>query len=320
MFAEKEQTLMLKAPSSQSNLQNSSQSNLQRYPQNKREPTQDKEAFQTLLNHLQKEDIVNLTTEYPKISITCLNEYLSHNPLETTKFRTIGYYEQDEEGTITPQEMVVLGKEIVVAEIALQLGKWNENKRFGGRMTTAQGAYHFKEIDSDEEEKLTQLIPDVALIGPETFQSLTENQLSTYREAVSPIFVVEVDTLTGPRFAEVDRKMKIFFEKGQVRLAWAIDPENMIMYVYSNSVVGGVPVRSNENSWRDLDGGEILPGFVVLKKQLDRCLSQEPLNDEKKELVAMPCPRCPDRHFWYLSGFMEHLQRHQTEDISSESE
>jgi hypothetical protein len=43
---------------------------------------------------------------------------LSETPLLTDKQRTIGYYKVDEDNDLIGQEMVVYGKEIVVAEIA----------------------------------------------------------------------------------------------------------------------------------------------------------------------------------------------------------
>jgi hypothetical protein len=68
--------------------------------------------------------------------------------------------------------------------------------------------------------------------------------------------------------------MGIYFENGHIRLAWAIDPINNLMYVYTCDQVGSTFVRSADSSWRDLGGGNILPGFVVKSKQLDRVMSQ----------------------------------------------
>ena len=158
--------------------------------------------------------------------------------------------------------MIVYRKD---SKIAALLENWNVNNRMDGRVTTSHGAYHFDVTDDEEEEEIGKkcLIPDVAYTTAHVHQTLTEEQALTYRGApFSPIFVVEVDTLTGNQFrlGEVDKKMELYFQSGDVRLGWALDPANKIMYTYANRFVGDQPVRSADSSWRDLDGGEILPG------------------------------------------------------------
>ena len=57
-------------------------------------------------------------------------------------------------------------------------------------------------------------------------------------------------------------------------LSWLIDPENKIMIVYKkNTVTGDVDV-SADITWRNLSGGDILPGFVIESLDLDLVMNQ----------------------------------------------
>jgi hypothetical protein len=61
-------------------------------------------------------------------------------------------------------------------------------------MTTSQAAYHFKD---ERNGKNKCLMHDVGFATADLHQLLTEKQFWTYKgEPFSPIFVVEVDTLT----------------------------------------------------------------------------------------------------------------------------
>jgi Uma2 family endonuclease len=166
--------------------------------------------------------------------------------------------------------MVTIGKAITLTEIAFRLGYWNRYKRLNGRVTTGNGVFHF----DDGNAKQSCTMPDVAY-STNLHQQLSKSLWTYKEEPFSPLFVCEVDTLADahPRLGETDAKMKIYFEQGVVRLAWAIDPENKIMYVYHNDAVGMPPIRSQDSTWRDLDGGDILPGFVLYKKLLNRAIS-----------------------------------------------
>lgn len=228
--------------------------------------------FEQILVKLKAEEIVNLN-DFPSVNIDFLNRYLSSNPLETDKERTIVYYEVDEENELIAQQTLSFEHEAVATKIAIQLWNWNRYTVKNGRVTTGHACFQFA---NGLDQRKIRLMPDAAFVSADVFQSLTEAQMCTYTgEPFSPLFVLEVDTLTegSTRLAEVEREMEIYFEKGQVRLAWAIDPKNKLMYTYSNEEVGAPAVRSSDSTWRDLDGGDILPGFVVRKKELDRAIS-----------------------------------------------
>ena len=172
--------------------------------------------------------------------------------------------------------MVVIGKEFVVAKIAQLLGdyvQWNPEQ--GGRTSTAQGAFMMRNSEGDHKV----IMPDVAYTVRNTQRNLSYNQLWKYpkEEPFTPKFVVEIDTLVGhgSQLKHLDEKMRnIFFPSG-VQLGWLIDPTpaNKIMIQYMRNEDGTVEV-SEDRSWRNLDGGNVVPGFVIRSVQLDMVLSQ----------------------------------------------
>jgi Uma2 family endonuclease len=81
---------------------------------------------------------------------------------------------------------------------------------------------------------------------------------------LAPDLAVEVLS-EGNTKAERARKVREYFEAG-VRLVWLIDPKKRTARVYS-SLDHSVLVRADQA----LDGGDVLPGFVLpLKELLDR--------------------------------------------------
>jgi len=81
---------------------------------------------------------------------------------------------------------------------------------------------------------------------------------------LAPDLAVEVLS-TGNTKAEMARKVREYFEAG-VRLVWLIDPKKRTARVFS-APDRSVLVRANQA----LDGGDVLPGFVlVLTDLLDR--------------------------------------------------
>jgi hypothetical protein len=144
----------------------------------------------------------------------------------------------------------------------------------GGRVTTSQGAYLYKKRTDTEKAKF--LMPDVGYTTREVSRSLTEEQGWTYKGDPFPIeFVVEIDTLQGSEsnLRELERKNTIYFAEMGVKLAWLIDPKNKIMRVYTKDADPAGYSCSEDLSWRDLDGGSILPGFKVSTFSLDAVMN-----------------------------------------------
>jgi Uma2 family endonuclease len=78
---------------------------------------------------------------------------------------------------------------------------------------------------------------------------------------LAPELAVEVLS-EGNTKSEMDRKVREYFEAGVV-LVWLIDPKKRIARVYSTPRKS-ILVRADQT----LDGGDVLPGFVVLLSDL----------------------------------------------------
>ena len=121
-------------------------------------------------------------------------------------------------------------------------------------------------------------MPDGAYIAPHVWQNLTEEQARTYRgEPFSPELVVEVDKLQGQctRLDEQLRKAKVYLHTGTVKMVWLIDPVNKIMLECTKGRSRGKIVNVSEaREWRDLSGGDTLPGFVLKCSLLDDAMSK----------------------------------------------
>ncbi|KAL3896960.1 MAG: hypothetical protein SGCHY_003736, partial [Lobulomycetales sp.] len=59
-----------------------------------------------------------------------------------------------------------------------------------------------------------------------------------------------------------------------VKLAWLIDPKNKIMRVYTKNASDPDGYSCSEDlSWKDLDGGTVLPGFTLECTDLDAVMN-----------------------------------------------
>ncbi len=78
---------------------------------------------------------------------------------------------------------------------------------------------------------------------------------------LAPDLVVEVLSKSNTR-SEMDRKLREYFEAG-VRAVWLVDPKKRTVRVHT-ALDQSVLLRENES----LDGGAILPGFVLRVKDV----------------------------------------------------
>ncbi|EGZ17070.1 hypothetical protein PHYSODRAFT_438125, partial [Phytophthora sojae] len=131
-----------------------------------------------------------------------------------------------------------------------------------------------------------------------------------------PLFccVVEIDTLAGPhsRLEALDDKMRReYFPRG-VQLGWLIDSMNKIMYEYERDAQGndGLVRRVDDKTWRDLDGGTVLPGFQLQAAFLDMGLSSQ-VSGSSSEEEEEECPYSSCRDRFRISGAIAaHIARH----------
>jgi Uma2 family endonuclease len=102
-------------------------------------------------------------------------------------------------------------------------------------------------------------IPDVAFISWDRMPGRKRTKVPI--PLLTPDLVVEVlsESNTKP---EIDRNLREYFRAG-VRLAWVIDPKKRVARVYTSARRSR---RITEN--QSLDGGSVLPGFVLPLKEL----------------------------------------------------
>ena len=66
-------------------------------------------------------------------------------------------------------------------------------------------------------------------------------------------------------------KREYFAVGTSVQLGWLIDPKNSRIWVYKRNQHGNVFRR--EHAWEDVEGGNILPGFILeVWRQFHRCV------------------------------------------------
>jgi Uma2 family endonuclease len=102
-------------------------------------------------------------------------------------------------------------------------------------------------------------IPDVAFISWDHFPN--RKRPKTPIPLLAPDLVVEVLSKSN-RKAEMDRKLREYFSAG-VRLVWIVDPRKRTARVYT-AVDQSVLIKEGQS----LDGGAVLPGFVLPLSEL----------------------------------------------------
>lgn len=254
--------------------------------------------------------------DYPGVTLDELNQYVKdHGPLVNPVFGQQPAFFIDA-GHFTPYRMVVYGNEKVAAKITRVLDVWTTWSRQGGRVTTSQGAF----VLDRRTAKPTIRLPDVAYTPRQVDRNLVENQVWTYRgDPFVPSFVVEIDKLKGRNSQRkaLDRKMRDEYFPNGVQLGWLIDPrpQHRIMYEYKLNADGQV-YREHVRKWRNLDGGNVLPGFLLNKIDLDMVLNQDAgsSSEDEDDEVDFMCPerkcrkRCLSRGEWTA-----HAEEHRAE-------
>ena len=102
-------------------------------------------------------------------------------------------------------------------------------------------------------------IPDVAFASWDRFPGRKRPKVAV--PELAPDLVVEVLSKGNTR-AEMRRKLGEYFSAG-VRLVWLVDPRKRTVRVYT-SVEHSVLLKEGQS----LDGGDVLPGFVLALEEL----------------------------------------------------
>jgi len=235
-----------------------------------------------------------------------LNDWLKTNELVIDE-EPINHFELDSKGRLIPMPQTPYGKELAVEEIARQLGNWNIQTRQNGGVTTSQGGFNISTTGGR-----TIRAPDIAFTPRGTHDSLDAEQLRTFQgQPFHPTFVVEVeDVSAGPKLEKLTDKFKTEYFPAGVQLGWLLDPENKNIYVFKKNARG--VARRQNIGWRDVAGGDVLPGFVLKVWKIDQAISQLPSESssgasDSEEVEEIDCPKCGSTFESYYS-FIKHFE------------
>ncbi|KAF9347880.1 hypothetical protein BGX26_000671 [Mortierella sp. AD094] len=163
-----------------------------------------------------------------------LNNWLKTHELVIDKV-PISHFELEETGKLIPMPQTPIYKEVVVAEIARQIGAWNINSRQNGVITSSQGGFNIS-ITGGRQMRA----PDVAFTTRETYRQLSMQQLNTFQgPAFSPVFVVEVEDLTeNAKLTSLTSKFKEEYFPAGAGAERALEFEKLPGYEESSRIQG----------------------------------------------------------------------------------
>lgn len=138
------------------------------------------------------------------------------------------------------------------SEITRQLGNWNKKSKSGRVFDSSTGfALPNGAVKS----------PDAAWISHEHDQQLSPEDRKKFAP-VCPDFVIELKS-ENDDIPELQNKMVEWIENG-CRLGWLIDADEEKVYIYQPKQ----PVCTIEGFNNTVDGGEVLPGFILELSEL----------------------------------------------------
>ncbi|CAG8743549.1 3122_t:CDS:2, partial [Gigaspora rosea] len=188
---------------------------------------------------------LDLNRSYTFEEFEYINDQLKYHTFEING-QPVNLFEHDKNGKLIPMPQSTINMEAVVSEIGRQLGR------------------------------RTIRAPDVSFTSKDVYCHLTQQQLWTFKgEPFTPMIVIEVsDTTKKKVFDDLDEKFKIeYFAMGtSVQMGLLIDPKNEKMWIYKRNEKGEVFRR--ERTWKDVDGGDILPGFTLDVEMIKDIISQ----------------------------------------------
>ncbi|KAG2857106.1 hypothetical protein PC113_g10990 [Phytophthora cactorum] len=229
-------------------------------------------VMERLVHDLKTRETLCCILDYPGVSEEDLKKYIKkHGPLVNPVFGEVhGYWVDDD--YFTPYRNVVPGCCELAPKLAALVGNWMDWSGIGKRSTIllSRGAYIFDERTG---KPTTVRTPDVTYISRRASRNPKDLELWQYgQEPYAPSFLVEIDYLSGEesQFVALDQKMQNQYFRHGVQLGWLIDPRPGFrkMLEYKRDEAGRV-YRVDNDEWRDLDGGDVLPGFCINKTDLE---------------------------------------------------
>ncbi|EGZ29174.1 hypothetical protein PHYSODRAFT_322716 [Phytophthora sojae] len=225
--------------------------------------TDGEDAFARLVRDLESKKTLCHVKDYLGVSLEQMNEHVKHHgPITHPNLGEQRGFFLDE-GRFVPFRLDVYGRCVVRPYICHKLLEWSG---WNGRVMNALGNVVL--------DGTTLRVPDVAYVPRNRLHTNQPTEWTRDGEPFAPTFVVEIDTLAGPNsnLRALDHKMRREYFPHGVELGWLIDPENKLMYEYKRDDEGVRCVDSN--TWRDLHGGTVLPGFTLASGGLDKVLEE----------------------------------------------
>ncbi|KAE9019690.1 hypothetical protein PR003_g13264 [Phytophthora rubi] len=271
-------------------------------------PKPHEDVLTRLVRDLKTKKTLCRVKDYPGVELEQLNLHVKKlGPLANPVFGEQPAFFVDE-GRYIPYRMVVYGNEKVAAKIGRVLDEWATWSGKGGRVTTSQGAFIFG---------IDVRMPDVAYTPRDTDRDLSTESTWTYRgDPFVPTFVVEIDKLSGrgSQRSALDRKMRNEYFQHGVQLGWLIDPRPDFQRMYEYYLDDNGDVQCSDNiEWRDLEGGDVLPGFTLVRTDLEMVLNQDSGSSSEDD-VDLVCsyPRC-NKRFRSPGAWAAHAEWHRAE-------
>ncbi|KAG1698588.1 hypothetical protein DVH05_014455 [Phytophthora capsici] len=257
----------------------------------------DEDVFGRLLHDLQTKPSLCHVMDYPGVELDKLNRHVKTlYPFENPAFgeQPAFFIDQD---NYTPYRTVVDGTCEVAPRIGSLVDQWASWTDKRGTVALSSGAFVMNHL-----LEFSVRWPDVTYTPRKDDRKLAMNQVWIYRgEPFVPTFVVEIEKLSGEgsRLSFLDNKMRNeYFQHG----VWLIDPRPDChkMYEYYLDEHGQVQC-SDDTTWRNLDGRDVLPGFTLLCVELEMALEIDPgsMSEEEEDLV---CPYSKCRQIFKTRG------------------
>ena len=199
-----------------------------------------------------------------------LNRWLKTNEL-VVEGQALNSFDLDSTGKLIPVPQTPILKEVVVAKIVSQLTTWNVYTQQNGAVTSSQGGFNL-----DTSGGRTIRAPDVAFTPPNTYQNLTQQQLTTFQGLpFCPTVIVEVEDVSLPsKLNELDAKIKSEYFPAGIELALLVDPIIRKIITFKRDVNG--VVKKWNCGWRDVACNTFLPDFVLQVAGIDSSVGNSP--------------------------------------------
>ncbi|KAJ0393276.1 hypothetical protein P43SY_001095 [Pythium insidiosum] len=242
-----------------------------------RDLVHDPEALARLVADLRTNRYLCHQDNYPGVTVDDLNAYVTGNgPIYNPSFGSQCAFDV-QDGFFDPCKEIDAKMVQVIECIQAQMRHWARISRFRGHVGGPSVGYSLDRtpVRRGGLERWDVLVrfPDVAYVTRWQHRSMSQEQMWSYCGApFAPWVVANVDALSGPesRLAALDRQMRAEYLAHGVMMGWLIDPRpgRRQMIVYWRGARGQI-TRDPDTSWRNLDGGDVLPGFELSAGRLE---------------------------------------------------